>query len=488
MNIELRQRRENNKFCLIVTLIIQIFMLAATILYRVGRYFPTTVMIVVEVICLIAVIVGYILWGKTEKGHHPLLISLAVDYLFILLGSTHTPYLWAFGALIGCAVIVYGDRKICRIACAAAVVENIIFTIVYYATGANHKSSSTFMVPTNLAFVVLFAVITYIVVRIQDRHSTENLEDIHRRSEEQAKSAENIRVTSEKIAAKLEDAHASMSNLSEKVMDSAEAVGQISDSVTMTAEAIQVQTEMNSNIMASLENIIDESKEMLALSGVVKTNIDEGNVIVTDLKHQAEETAAVNEQTAKMTNELEGVAETVKEIVKTILGISSKTNLLALNASIEAARAGEAGKGFAVVADEIRKLSEITKSSAEEIAHTIDGLMVSVRSASDNMNMSVESSNKQGVLIQETGAKFEVILESVNNLVKNVEQISANVEACHAANVKVMDSISDLSATSEEVAASSESSLVLSNECTKDVKETKDILDDILVLSRGNNQ
>jgi len=275
-----------------------------------------------------------------------------------------------------------------------------------------------------------------------------------------------------------------MQNLTEKVTASSEAVEQISDSVNMTTEAIQVQTEMNSNIMTFLENMTDESKEMTSLSDIVKNNVNDGNEIVGELLIQSAETNEINAQTVQITDALEQTAETVQSIVQTILGISSQTNLLALNASIEAARAGEAGKGFAVVADEIRKLSEDTKQSAEEISSTIQGLIDSVHSASENMNKSMASANKQGELIKDAGARFEKILESVSDLALNVAQITANVGECHDANVKVMDSITNLSATSEEVAASSESSLTLSNECKDDVLETKEILDAILELSK----
>lgn len=57
----------------------------------------------------------------------------------------------------------------------------------------------------------------------------------------------------------------------------------------------------------------------------------------------------------------------IEKLINVMRDNSTKTDLLALNASIEAARAGEAGKGFAVVADEVARLAEKSGDNLLEI-------------------------------------------------------------------------------------------------------------------------
>ena len=482
MDLKEKHLREHNKIVFICAILCEIFMTIDNACFRSMKAVSPAITTSICAVGFVIVILGYLLKKDSPKGHLIMFLGLAVSYAATLWTSVNCSYMYAFFVPICLLVMAYGSKKICIQGSAVAIFINLVFVIIWF-TRDNSTAWPEMLTQTEICiFSCILAVLT---VAVNDRQSQEDMALIDQENTEVKALSENIQHTSNSVAEKLEDAYSVMETLAEKVQSSAEAVGQISASVTLTSENIQTQTEKSATITASLNGISAETQEMLSDSRSTASSVSEGNQLLSDLEVQADQVAQVNQETAQMTLALQETAKSVQEIVATILGISSQTNLLALNASIEAARAGEAGKGFAVVADEIRQLSENTKVSAEQISTTIDSLLKDVNLASDNMAKSVDASNKQGEMIRETGEKFEAILQSVNHLTAKIAAISEDVTSCVDANAAVMDSISNLSATSEEVAASSESSLQPSEDCNDQMKEANRILEEILTLSRS---
>lgn len=177
--MELKEKHllQNNKVCMILGLVIHAFIIASTVLYAAGRpneAVLTPIMLVVEVGCVLVSVIGYLKAGKSEKGHYPQLLSLAAAYMIMLVGSVHIPYMWAMGTLIGVAVFIYNDFKICFLSSFVAVIENIVYVILYYASPVSIVepfNEVTFMVPTNMAFVIFFAIMSCVVVKINDKQN-----------------------------------------------------------------------------------------------------------------------------------------------------------------------------------------------------------------------------------------------------------------------------------------------------------------------------
>ncbi|WP_019121586.1 methyl-accepting chemotaxis protein [Brevibacillus massiliensis] len=114
------------------------------------------------------------------------------------------------------------------------------------------------------------------------------------------------------------------------------------------------------------------------------------------------------------------IAETsqINDLIRTL---STRSNVLGLNAVLEAVRAGTAGRGFSVVAEEIRHLSQTTSSSAKSIFRILDEMNQLVSVVSGQMEHTLNHSIQQSTRIQELYAVMQRLRDMADQLKQAAE-------------------------------------------------------------------
>lgn len=249
----------------------------------------------------------------------------------------------------------------------------------------------------------------------------------------------------------------SMANqTSQNATDITSAVEDISKGAVSQAQEIETATMNVGNMGEMISDIVTQIEHLNEASTEMQNAGTKAMEIIQELGESNDKTVEAVLSVAKNVEATDESVNRISEAVDLITSVASQTNLLSLNASIEAARAGEAGRGFAVVASEIQKLSEESNASANRISEIIKGLAADSRQSMNMMEEVKNRLNEQQEKMEDTKRQFDDVNAGIVSTKDGADAINGQAYECDRARGSVVDVIQNLSAISEENAASTQ--------------------------------
>ena len=216
---------------------------------------------------------------------------------------------------------------------------------------------------------------------------------------------------------KLNDAMEVVNSISQKIkLNTSDSLNDIKTSVQTTSGKAGESSKHIGGVQENMKNI-NES---------MKFSVEK----ITSLKHKS---------------------EMIAEFIKMITEISSKTNLLAINASIEAAHAGESGKGFKVVADGIRELSKNSNESAQSINNTVKEINDLIKEAITSFNVTEKDVKSGSNNISELLIFVNGIADSIRELMQTINALDAATAQTAHLIVEQNESVTGVNSISHEL-------------------------------------
>lgn len=443
-----------NKLLFSVVMFLCSFYLVNVVMYWSTFHLFLGGLLVITLIIMGLITVSYFMLRESKWALYVISGLFFVNYIYTLfLFPTVCYYTYMF-AIILVSMLYFDTRFI--------IIATILTEVVNFCNCAYKSKSLNFTTNVEYVYLLLMIGIMFVVyfigTKLLKRFMSESQDDLRQASDKSEKTADKVVQTVTEINEKFNSIMSELKEINRQAENNNVSMRAIADSTEETVSEITHQANMTTDIQDAIGKTLENVDTVHGTTIEVLNIINNGIGLAQDLTIQA---SSVNENTNQMSEiirTLVGRVRDVSEITNAILSISNQTNLLALNASIEAARAGDAGRGFAVVADEIRNLSDETKTSTEQITEIIKELSQVTDNTMKILEESVEGINKQNQKIVDVNKSFSSSGDFMNDLKTLVDGIVKDINTINDSNKTIVNSINQLSATTEEISSCSQES------------------------------
>ena len=465
-----------NKVSFSICMVIIVFGLLLNIFTALNKGFAVgnITIIIFGIIGAAVVAVGNFKYPTQKKGSIMIMGGSTLFYFILLMMQDDLVY-FAYGLPILICSIIYLNVRLCKVGIGAIIVSFLITVIKQYlATGKFEIDFIPALITLALAFIACLGSVTLLTT-----FNEENNEKINKDAEKALNTGNQMSDIANSITDLFNASQSNMTELQSIISSQHSGMQDIASSMESTAQSITTQAQKVQQIQEETATTEMHRKDMTKASESAQEAVSDGVKVINDLKDKAKDVSRASQITVDATQAVIDKVAEVTKIVGSIMSISKQTNLLALNASIEAARAGEAGKGFAVVANDVRELAAETNTASTKITNIINELNDDVQKAMASIDDTVSSVSEQNEMIESVGESFDLINNNVTEMLSRFVEIGDGMKSIAASTTEINDSISNLSATSEEVASLSHEGVNASDEAVMKFNAFKTTLGEI---------
>jgi len=241
----------------------------------------------------------------------------------------------------------------------------------------------------------------------------------------------------EQISLKASELAINSAELSFFLEQLSKAIETSSEDVDRLATAAEQMSANSKQINDNAELASQQANQAMSASSTSTIQLNDNIDVVNQLHSSVASAASKIASLAKKASEIQSITDVID-------GISSQTNLLALNAAIEAARAGEQGRGFAVVADEVRALAAKTADATNQIGDMLNQISQETGDTTAVMSQIVQQTSSVVTTMTDLSQSFTEIDQLMADSSSASNQISHALQEQDLAAADISSSVVNL--------------------------------------------